>query len=58
MEEINEEETLESINIVRESTLNKQLRQIYLDQERRRKVQENKRKFLDKWGYVFSCCLI
>lgn len=40
-----------------ETTLNKQLRRIYLDQKRRRKAQENRRRFLKKWGYICSCCL-
>ena len=40
-----------------ETTLNKQLRKIYLDQERRRKVQDKRRKFIEKWGCICSCCL-
>lgn len=51
-----EEITLNNENIVDEN-INKQLLQIYLDQERRRKAQDRKRKFLEKWGYIWSCCL-
>lgn len=39
-----------------ETTLNKQLRRIYLDQKRRRNTQEKKRRTIKKWVYIFSCC--
>lgn len=47
---------LESVDMLRETTINKQLRQIYLDQERRRKAHERRRQLLEKWGYLCSCC--
>ena len=43
-------------DIAFETTLSKQLRQIYLDQKRRRNAQERKRRTLKKWVYICSCC--
>ena len=43
-------------DIAFETTLDKQMRRIYLDQKRRRKAQERRRRSLKKWIYIFSCC--
>ena len=48
---------LASLNSSRETTINKQLRRIYKDQERRRNAEERRRKFMKKWGYICSCCM-
>jgi len=50
------EETFTNSGNIDDESINKQLLQIYLDQERRRKAQERKRKILEKWGYMWSCC--
>ena len=41
----------------KQSAINKQLRKLYLDQKRRRNAYDRRRRFLEKWGYVFSCCV-
>ena len=43
-------------DIAFETTLDKQLRRIYLDQKRRRNAQERRRRRLKKWIYICSCC--
>lgn len=57
MEKQNEEEKIERINIIREKTIEKQFREIYLDQKNRRKTQKKRDLFLKKWGCIFACCL-
>ena len=52
------DEKIDYIDRIKEKTIKKQFRQIYLDQEIRRKAQERKDKFLEKWGYIFACCLV
>ena len=49
------EESSNSIHGSNETTLNKQLRRIYLDQQRRRRVHEKKRRRLEKYG---GCCIL
>ncbi len=44
-----------SMDNVNETTLNKQLKRIYLDQQKRRRGYEKKRKRLDKFG---GCCVL
>ena len=49
---------LETVDSIREPTINKQLQRIYLDQERRRRAQDRRRRFLQRWGYICSCCIL
>lgn len=58
MNNLDGEDDTERIDIIREKTIKKQLRQIYLDQERRRRIEEKKNIFLEKWGCIFACCLV
>ena len=48
---------LDSNDRVYEMALNRQLRRMYSEQKRRRNVQNRRRRFLKKWGYLCSCCL-
>ena len=41
----------------KQSTINKQLRKLYLDQKRRRSACEKRRRFMEKWIYICSCCV-
>lgn len=45
------------IKMARSKTSKKQLKQIRLDQERRRKAQEKRINLLRKCGFIFGCCL-
>lgn len=54
MSDINRYNYLDSSDRAFETTLNEQLRRIYLDQKRRRKAQNKRRRFLKKWGYIFG----
>ena len=49
---------LESIDSIYETTLNQQFHRIYLDQKKRRKIQEKRRKAIQRWGYIISCCIL
>ncbi len=53
----NDRENLEAVDSLRVTTINKQLQRIYLDQERRRRAQDRRRRFLQRWGYIWSSCI-
>lgn len=48
---------IESVGYENDDILVKQLRKIYFNQKQVDKKLDKKRKFLDKWGWICSCCL-
>nr|QBK91466.1 MAG: hypothetical protein LCPAC302_00860 [Pithovirus LCPAC302] len=41
-----------------ETTLNKQLRRLYLDQMERKKAQRRKEMLIKKWKCFYACCML
>lgn len=57
MEEQKNNIGIEYIDSSYETTLQRQLHKIYMDQKKRREAQEKRKKFIKKWGFLISCCL-
>jgi hypothetical protein len=57
MDTNNKTDEIELDESTRLKILNRQLKKIYQEQRHRKKAQERRRKFLDKWGYVFACLI-
>jgi hypothetical protein len=52
-----ERRRIEDIDSSYETTLQRQLHKIYLDQKKRREAQEKRKRFIRRWGFLISCCL-
>lgn len=45
------------LNDTQDISLNNHLRRLYKEQQKRKRSQERRKRFTEKWGILFCCCL-